>query len=226
MPKENKSDNYAIIRLNQFCFSRKNMWCIPCNDGFVILLDARENSMLNSLENIFGEQFGICSSGVFDNLKDMPSHLELCRMALGYSKQDGNDNSVIIVEDYKAIIAYLYAYHHSKLNVFSNDSLKAIREHDEKYRTSYFETLRVCVHYNQNINKISDALHIQKNTAFYRLRQLKELFGIDMKDTRQLVNIYMSLCQEYHSGPNERKQSHDQSQKKAERHNKGRSEDT
>lgn len=199
MERTGERDEHFNLQLNQFCSSRKSMWCIPYDCGFVILLDARENKSIDSLGVAFGDQFGICVSDVYYDLKNTVSNLDLCRMALRYSKRDCNDVHIVCVDEYKALIAYSYAYYHSGLDIFSNNLLNTIHDYDQKYKTSYLETLRVCIHYNQNTDRMAEALKVRKNTVFYRMRQLKELFHIDLKDSRQLVNIYMSLCQQYHS---------------------------
>lgn len=196
--RDNVDANICEIRLNNFCVARKSWWCIPYDNGFVILLDAKENSNLPALAEAFGTQLRICVSDEFERINDALSHLELACMTIKYSESNIEPSILTYVDDYKPLIAYSYAHSNSGLNIFTSNILDKIKEYDKKYNTSYMETLRVCIHYNQEPGLIAEQLHLHKNTVFYRLRQLRELFGVDLKNTRQLVNLYFALFIEYH----------------------------
>ncbi len=184
-------------RLLGFCAEQKSWWCVQSGGGFVILLDAAETERIPALAEVFAGQ-RICISDEFRSLRDTAAQLELARMALKFSYTDLRRDNLIAVDDYKPLIAYFYARSNSNLDIFTNNLLERIKKYDAKCGTAYLETLRVCIHCNQDPGLIAQTLNIHKNTVFYRLRQLRELFNVDLKSMRQVANLYFSLCLEYH----------------------------
>ncbi len=184
-------------KLLSFCSEQKSFWCVPSGGGFVVLLDAAETGRISALAEAF-EGLKICLSDEYENLRDTTAQLELARMALNFSATDLRGDNLIEVDDYKPLIAYFYARSNSNLDIFTNNLLERIKKYDAKCGTAYLETLRVCIHCNQDPGLIAHTLNIHKNTVFYRLRQLKELFNVDLKNMRQIANLYFSLCLEYH----------------------------
>ena len=185
-------------KIYDFCSARRNWWCIQDDGGYVILIDIVQNSYLHLLADTFKNDFSICVSDQFTDIRDIKDNLNLCRMALKFYSSSMGIGNLVFVDDFKPLIAYFYAYANSGLNIFHNNTVEKIREYDSKFGTSYLETLRVTIHYNQDVEKIAEVLRIHKNTVFYRFRQLKDLFNVDLKDIRQLVNYYMALFIEFH----------------------------
>ncbi len=184
--------------LNNFCAAQKNWWCVPHEDGFVILLVPGESGALQKLTDIFIERLRMCVSDEFSNLRDTALHLDLARMALRYAAYANEQKNMVTVDNYKAIIAYSYAHANSGLRIFSNNIIENMKEYDQKYGTQFLETLRVCIHYNHDTRLMAQKLKIHKNTVFYRLRQMNELFGFDLKNVQQQANLLLALCIEYH----------------------------
>lgn len=201
VPSSEEFNSDAVLtRLYDFCSVRKNWWCVPREEGFVLLLDAADDSAMTGLVEILGVGFSICASDVFSDLRDLVDNLNLCRMALKYSTTSvAPGQRVVYVDEFKPLLAYFYAYANSGLNIFNNNTIERIKEYDGKFNTAYLETLRVCIHYSQDVDKMAQSLNLHKNTIFYRLRQLRELFGVNLKDTKQLTGFYLSLCMEFHT---------------------------
>lgn len=197
---ETTNADTTLTQLYDFCSLRKNWWCVPREEGYALLLDAADDGSMSKLSENLGEKFVICVSDVFSDLRELSSNLSLCRMALKYSSSNlQTGRQVVYVDDFKPLIAYFYAYANSGFDIFKSNTIERIKEYDTKYGTAYLETLRVCIHYNQDTDDMARRLHLHKNTVFYRLRQLRDLFGVDLKDIRQLTNFYLALCMEYHT---------------------------
>ncbi len=186
-------------QVRNFCARQKNWWCVAQGNDFVILIDDSESGSLARLFENFYEHYQICVSDDFTDLRKLTTHLELCHMTLKFSGSSVEPKQVTYVDDYKSLIAYFYAYFNSEMDIFTNNTIKKIRAYDAEFHTSYLETLRVAIHYNLNTENISKHLNLHKNTVLYRMKQLNNLFDVDLKDIRQLVNYYLILCLEYHN---------------------------
>ena len=73
------------------------------------------------------------------------------------------------------------------------DTVGAILEYDRENRTSYMETIRVYFDQNYSINNTAKKLFVHYNTILYRLSKIKSLFGIDLNNEEERVNLYVSL---------------------------------
>ncbi|KIL49442.1 CdaR family transcriptional regulator [Jeotgalibacillus soli] len=72
---------------------------------------------------------------------------------------------------------------------FTDRVLLAIR-HDYEL----LETLKVYFLNNQSLKKTADDLHVHINTLHYRLKQIKDLTGIDPKKAEGITLFYIALC--------------------------------
>ncbi|MEK4670062.1 PucR family transcriptional regulator [Niallia sp. FSL R7-0271] len=101
---------------------------------------------------------------------------------------------------------YLYAYQdylvYHLINVFNKEShletifnskvLKII-EYDTLYNTNLLETLNEYLTYINNPALVSNNLHIHKNTLFYRINKIKELFALDLNNGEERFNIQLTI---------------------------------
>ena len=55
------------------------------------------------------------------------------------------------------------------------------------------ETLRTFFKHNQSFKKTSEALHIHVNTLHYRLKRIEDVTGLNPRDFRDTVTIYLAL---------------------------------
>ena len=193
-PKNNKpSYTQLFSQLTDFCAKLPNWWCVDHDAGFVILLDAAENTALGKLHKTVGQHLRICVSDEFNDLKEIGDHLQLTQMALFYANKNPSSDNIINVDSYKAIIAYAYAFDNSKLNIFNSDILRTIHQYDKEHNSRYLETLEACYRYRMDFDEISRKLYLHKNTIHYRVKRLKELFGVDFQDIPQAANLYLAL---------------------------------
>jgi PucR family transcriptional regulator, proline-responsive transcriptional activator len=80
-----------------------------------------------------------------------------------------------------------------ELYQFCHPSIFVLRDYDRKNNTSYLTFL---YQYLENINNprgVISALNIHRNTLKYRLDKIKGIMDVDLKDSKQLFLLYLSL---------------------------------
>jgi PucR family transcriptional regulator, proline-responsive transcriptional activator len=80
-----------------------------------------------------------------------------------------------------------------ELYQFCHPSIFLLSEYDRKHNTNY---LKFLYEYLENINNPSgviSALNIHRNTLKYRIDKIKSIMNVDLKDSKQLLLLYLSL---------------------------------
>jgi DNA-binding PucR family transcriptional regulator len=80
-----------------------------------------------------------------------------------------------------------------ELYQFCHPAIFVLREYDRKNNTDYLTFL---CQYLENINNprgVISALNIHRNTLKYRIDKIKGIMNIDLRDSKQLLLLYLSL---------------------------------
>ena len=77
---------------------------------------------------------------------------------------------------------------------YLSNGFKQMLEYDERNGTEYLRTLQSYMSNDAHVQKTSEELFLHKNTLFYRLKRIKELFGIDMEANKDLLKLYFSFA--------------------------------
>ena len=72
---------------------------------------------------------------------------------------------------------------------FANRVLNPLLDHKE-----LLETIKMFIKQNQSIKKTAEHLHLHINSLHYRLNQVRQLTGIDPKESEGLVLFYLALA--------------------------------
>lgn len=83
------------------------------------------------------------------------------------------------------------------LSDFYHPAAEMIRDYDLRYHTDYLTTLHEYLLCADDPSRAVSRLHIHKNTLYYRLGKIRELFPVDLSDgrTRMLLLLTMELMQ-------------------------------
>ena len=79
------------------------------------------------------------------------------------------------------------------LEAFYHPYVLAIRDHDRQYHTDFLNTLREYLTYVDNPSLIARHLNIHKNTLYYRMNKLKEMFPIDLNDGNLRFRLQLTM---------------------------------
>ena len=77
---------------------------------------------------------------------------------------------------------------------YCHPELIRLNDYDKRKGSSYVHTLRCYCKCNKNITKTCEALHIQRNTLFYRLNRIREMINLDINIPAHATIITFSLA--------------------------------
>lgn len=78
-------------------------------------------------------------------------------------------------------------------NLVCSKKVLTLIEHDKKYDTDYYNTLRIYLQNNLNAVKSSNDLFIHRSTFLYRIQKIKELTNIDFENKQSLLYFAISF---------------------------------
>lgn len=118
--------------------------------------------------------------------------LEECR-ALA---EVAGDESIVALHWHHRLSAFV-----AELGVGSREGLRlscdqrvlAALAHDRAHGTEYVATLEAFLNHPGDAVAASEELHVHRNTFFYRLRKVRELFGIPMETGEDLLNALFTI---------------------------------
>lgn len=73
-------------------------------------------------------------------------------------------------------------------NEFTRRVLENIQDNQE-----LLDTIRTYFHENMSLKAAAESLNLHVNTLHYRISKLKELTGIDLKNTQDIISLYLAL---------------------------------
>ncbi|GLO67926.1 MULTISPECIES: PucR family transcriptional regulator [Oceanobacillus] len=76
---------------------------------------------------------------------------------------------------------------------YYNPYMERLRSYDNRHQTSLLETLDIYLQCDSNVYRAAKKLFVHPNTMNYRLKRIKEVSGIDLKNANQKTNIYLDL---------------------------------
>ncbi|MCD8018884.1 MAG: helix-turn-helix domain-containing protein [Clostridiales bacterium] len=190
---ENNSAEFEY-QLAGICKTAEKWWHVRYEDGYVVLIDADCHKPLNDLDEFLHKKKAVaCVSDIYSKLEDSKKNLDIISTILPLCQSYGIDERLYFLDDYK----YLYQISFAKKNLpdymFTSQKLQSIIDYDLKNSSSYLETLRMYYRNNRNYDQMAKALHVHRNTVFYRMNRLNEIFSLNLDDTIQYVELLTAL---------------------------------
>ncbi|MGQ0602829.1 MAG: PucR family transcriptional regulator [Anaerolineales bacterium] len=71
--------------------------------------------------------------------------------------------------------------------------VEILSEHDARTRGELTLTLETYLEYGGALAEAATALNVHRNTLLYRLGRIEEIIDVDLRDTRQRINLYVAL---------------------------------
>ena len=173
-----------------WCIGERDLvFLIPCEkrNGEEIPGNARLAEMLNN-----NHMMGILSNPV-TTLMDVREAYVQTKALYRMREYLPDDTPLHLYADHSIlhIAAILYQTH--SLEEFYHPYALTIRDHDRKYHTDFLSTLYEYLTYIDNPSVIAKHLNIHKNTLYYRMNKLKELFPIDLNDGGLRLRLQLTM---------------------------------
>ena len=102
------------------------------------------------------------------------------------------DSGVLFFEKHKNTILIRSVAAAENPELFVNEAIDILIEHDRAENTEYVRTLDTYIRYGMNNDRTRSALNIHRNTLTYRLNRIEEILGHDLDNGEYVFNLYLS----------------------------------
>lgn len=149
----------------------------------------KNNTIIDSLIKEIGkEDYAIGISSEFDDLNKLSKYYKQALDTIEISNKYNTNNKVNYYEDNK-MLSFITKLDKEDLSNLVDTRVKEIIEYDKKHKTKYSDDIKVYFSSGRNIGKAAQLLYIHKNSMYYRLEKIKELFEIDFENEEDCFNI-------------------------------------
>ena len=185
-----KNELRTILNQDIYEFEHYYIALIGCKMPEILYADAypellsflKEKSLFSGLSNAF-----------FD-LTGLKAAYEQSKKAIPLRKRYSDNTYFARYED--LILGHLLEIaNENGMSVlsFCHPFVTRVYEYDKTHETEYLKTLAAYVFNFRNLQKTADVLYIHRNTAYHRINNLKEMFGIDFENPRLYFKLYTSV---------------------------------
>ena len=132
-------------------------------------------------------------SNAFSCLTEMDKFYNQSLKAIELGRHMNRESSLHYYENYLFEHMLSTCSEQQELYQFCHPSIFVLREYDRKNNTNY---LKFLYQYLENINNprgVISALNIHRNTLKYRIDKIKGIMNVDLRDSKQLLLLYLSL---------------------------------
>ena len=84
---------------------------------------------------------------------------------------------------------------------FMHPGILEMEQYDLENNTQYLETLREWLLHRMDYSATAGAMNLHRNSLYYRMQRISELFGIDINDMNTDVQLYLTLCSDKQPHP-------------------------
>lgn len=133
------------------------------------------------------------TSDRFDGLLNTRRHYLQALKALELGTRLHPDRPLLIYSEYVCQHIGEIINRNHNLNDFLHPAVLKILQHDQTHKTNLLQTLEQHLLNGDNPTLVAANLFIHRNTLFYRIGKLKELFGLDLSSGDERMKLLMSL---------------------------------
>ena len=146
---------------------------------------------LMDMNEKYGFLYGI--SDISNDLWDLKWMAHEAQTTTRFAMYANRHTAIHYFDDYK-FYAVADKVEEEHWESYLTNGFKQMLEYDDKNGTEYLRTLQCYMTNDAHVQKTSEELFLHKNTLFYRLKRIKELFGIDMEANKDLLKLYFSFA--------------------------------
>ena len=132
-------------------------------------------------------------SNCFSDLKQMKKYFDQTAAVLEFHHLADTDIPIHFYADYSIFHMAKIVSETNELKDFYHPLIQMIKETDRTNHTKYLDTLREYLIHIDNPSLCAQNLCIHKNTFFYRMNKLRELFSIDLSDGLVRMRLLFTL---------------------------------
>ncbi len=195
-------------KIQNYCLNEWPTKCYTVTRNFRVLVALAITNTAVNRDNIFsitGDLYNQLKAAIPDTdlsigigrcyceLPDFrKSFLDAC-CALSYSMLSKSNCRISHYNDL-GVYRILFDYKNRKeLYRLNMETIGVIAEYDNANQTNYLDTLRTYFSEGCSINNTAKKVHVHYNTVLKRLERIHELFGFDINNQQDRVNLYICL---------------------------------
>lgn len=123
-----------------------------------------------------------CVSEPFEQLSFAPSRLAQCKALVECIAGAGAGRRILYFWELRFEALAATAPSFEQVDMMLDKRVVAMAQYDEEHGTQYFETAVMSVRFPGSPAEVARALNVHRNTYFYRVNKIRELFYLDLKD--------------------------------------------
>ncbi len=151
----------------------------------------RENEQLETF--LTANHLTASISRCFHSLMDTRRFYDEALTASRLGQQFHPEHSLHVYSDYICQhIGGILSQHGNIMN-FCHPAVEKIREYDKEHESHLLETLKEYLTYPDHPALAAKRLFIHKNTLFYRMAKIRELFSLNLSDGEERLLLHLSL---------------------------------
>ena len=135
----------------------------------------------------------IAVSDIFADLYELPKHYAQASKTLHFSSRLNSDKLINKYDDFKFVNLVSSLERSEDVNDYCHSGLLAIMKYDAQNDTQYVQTLQSYIANDGKIEAVSKNIHVHKNTVPYRIRKIREIFGLQLDDPQLRFNLQYSF---------------------------------
>lgn len=169
------------------------------NQSLYILLydlkeDYREHEQYHQAMALLKEMDAVCGiSRTFDSIYRLREYRWQADRALESGRLMRPRKTIHHYADYVLDIIICQLVQSINAESFIHPALAILEKHDRMHGSEYLETLKAYLVSQFDVTKTLEALHIHRNTLWYRLGKIKAMTGIDLHDGQSVEHLFLSF---------------------------------
>ncbi len=132
-------------------------------------------------------------SSAFWDVSQMPYYLRQAKSALVLGRKFEPDRHLFIYDEYRVMDMIRQWDDCEDVMRYCYPPLMRLIAYDRKNNTEMTRTLYYYLENMKDTGHVLETMHIHRNTLFYRLKKTREIFGSDMTDAREIMQIELSF---------------------------------
>ena len=80
---------------------------------------------------------------------------------------------------------------------FVHPGILEMEQYDSENHTQYLETLKTWLRHKMDYSATAKAMNLHRNSLYYRMQRIMELFDIDLENMNTDVQLYLTLCADH-----------------------------
>lgn len=160
------------------------------NNGITHILAPLSSDISRYTDWVVSREHRIGCSFPFSELSCCSLMAKQAELALSFQ---GQSEPQKIIDFQKSSLSILM--HQDENTVFIHPVIQEMKQYDENSHTDYVHTLSVWLDEHMDDSAAAEQLHIHRNTLYYRLKRITDLFQLNLDDMNTCVQLYLSLIQ-------------------------------